>query len=159
MLAILLRPACAALHLHLSSLMPSPMRFCNSSQCSRLSAACSAQAKSLRPPASASSADYQREAFEHAEVEWRVVHASFAQLLDDMQLMTQLVCESHVSQQLATRRCVQREKVLRLLVEAQLHERDVADAARAATHKLLQHKHQELAQRYLELSEALHTYA
>ena len=135
------------------------MRFCNSSQCDRLNAARSAQAQSLRPPASTDSANYEREAFEHAEVEWRVVHASFAQLLDGMQLMTQLVCESHVSQQLATRRCVQREKVLRLLVEAQLHEREVTDAARAETHKLLEHKHQELAQRYLELSEALHTYA
>jgi hypothetical protein len=154
-----LRAPCAASHLHLSSLTHSPTRFCNSSQCDRLNAACSAQAKSLRPPASTGSADYEREAFEHAEVEWRVVHASFAQLLENMQLMTQLVCESHVSQQLATRRCVQRETVLRLLVQAQLQEREATDAARAEGHKLLEQKHQELTQRFLELSEALHTYA
>jgi hypothetical protein len=118
---------------------------------------CSAQTKSLCPVSDGSTV-YQRERFDLAEVEWRVVHASFADVLEKMQLMVQLMSESHVSQQLAAHRCVQREKVLRLLVEAQLHEREEMDTAHTKMYKLLDQKHQELRTRYLELTKSPNMY-
>lgn len=85
-----------------------------------------------------------------AEVSWKLSHASFSDILVQVQAMMELISQSHVSQQLAAHRSLQKEKFLRMLVEAQLHEREEMQAADAIAFKLLDEKYQNLRARYIE---------
>jgi hypothetical protein len=75
-----------------------------------------------------------------------------------MQHLMQLMSESHVSQQLAALRSVQKEKFMRMMVEAQLHERDEVQAAHAEAFMLLDQKYQDIRKRYIDLCSTLHGY-
>jgi hypothetical protein len=86
-----------------------------------------------------------------AEMAWKLTHANFAEILVQLQVMMGLVSQSHVSQQLAAHRSLQKERILRMLVEAQLHEREEMQAADAHAFKLLDEQHQNLRVRYIEL--------
>jgi transcriptional regulatory protein LevR len=93
-----------------------------------------------------------------AELGWKLAHTQFSDVLQHMQHLMQLVSESHVSQQLAAHRSVQKEKVMRMLVEAQLHERDEMQAAHEEAFMLLDQKYQDIRQRYIDLCSTLHGY-
>jgi hypothetical protein len=64
--------------------------------------------------------------------------------------MMQLMTQSHASQLLAAHRAVQKEKVLRLLAEAQLLERGEQYSAQETARTSLLQKHEHLEQRYLK---------
>ncbi len=86
---------------------------------------------------------------------WKLAHSQFSDVLLQMQRMTNLVSESHVGQLMAANKAVQKEKVLRMLVEAQLHEHGEMQAAHSEAFRLLDQKHQDLRQRYIELCSTL----
>jgi hypothetical protein len=75
-----------------------------------------------------------------------------------MQLMIQIITEAHTNQQLAAHRSVQKEKMARMLLEAQLLEREEMQAAHAEAFRVLDQKHQELRQRYVDLCSTLHRF-
>ena len=115
----------------------------------------SAQTSSLRSSRAGHEQSYIKEPFDSAELGWKLAHASFSDVLQRMQLMIQIITEAHTNQQLAAHRSVQKEKMARMLLEAQLLEREEMEAAHAEAFRVLDQKHQELRQRYVDLCSTL----
>jgi hypothetical protein len=116
----------------------------------------------LRPSQSSKSGKQQKdvkEKVDNAELDWKLCHSNFAEIILQMQQLMRLISESHVSQQLAAHRCVQKEKIMRILAEAQLQERDEMHAAHAEAYKLLDQRHEDLRERYIELCSSMNMYA
>jgi hypothetical protein len=118
----------------------------------------SAQTSSLRSSRAGLEQSYTKEPFDSAELGWKLAHASFSDVLQRMQLMIQIITEAHTNQQLAAHRSVQKEKMARMLLEAQLLEREEMQAAHAEAFRVLDQKHQELRQRYVDLCSTLHRF-
>jgi hypothetical protein len=100
-----------------------------------------------------------KEKIDYAEMVWKLSHSNFSELLQMMQQLMQLTSESHVNQLLTAHRSVQKEKITRILAEAQLQERDDIQAAHEEAYKLLEQRHRDLRERYIELCSRLNMYA
>jgi hypothetical protein len=119
----------------------------------------STHARPSHPSKSRSCQSDDREKVDFVELGWKLSHSNFSEILQQMQHLMQLISESHVSQLLSAHRSVQKEKIMRILVEAQLQERDEIQAAHDEAYKLLNQNHQILRQRYIELCSCLNMYA